>query len=307
MNYDTRYVDLVGKLRVYKQGGRRAPHKPLMLLIAIAKLLRGQKTIPFGEAESELRPLLEKYAPPVVGRHQPGLPYWHLQTDEVWEIPGGEVFPRQAGGFPQMAALRSSSGHLLPSFADALESSPELVRTIVNTLLEDHFAPSIYDDILDAIGLETPVQSDEEDRLGAIPGVQRRDPRFRQAVLRAYEHRCAVTGFRASLGGTYFGCEAAHVRWHAYEGPDTVDNGFAVEPTLHKLFDAGAWTLTDNRRILVSAKLTGTDSTVTRVRDLHGEPLQQPLPGEPQISVDYIRWHRDPELGGVFRYPGLPL
>ena len=103
------------------------------------------------------------------------------------------------------------------------------------------------------------------------------------------------------------GCEAAHVQWHAYEGPDSVENGFVLEPTLHKLFDAGAWPLTDDRRVLVSADLTGTDSTVERVRGLHGDPLRPPLPGEAEISVEYIRWHREPDLGGVFRHPALPL
>ena len=111
----------------------------------------------------------------------------------------------------------------------------------------------------------------------------------------------------AALGGLYFGCEAAHVQWHAYDGPDSVDNGFAVEPTLHELFDAGAWTLTDDRKILVSADLTGTETAVIRVRSLHGEWLRPPLSGELEISVAYIRWHRESDQGCVFRHPALPL
>ena len=97
------------------------------------------------------------------------------------------------------------------------------------------------------------------------------------------------------------------MKWHAYNGPDTVTNGFAVAPTLHKLFDAGAWTLTDDRRILVSSEFTGTDTAVEKVRSLHGKPIRAPLPGEPNISIEYIKWHREPDLGGVFRLPALPL
>jgi putative restriction endonuclease len=126
-------------------------------------------------------------------------------------------------------------------------------------------------------------------------------------VLRAYEYRCAASGFRVALGGSYFGCEAAHVRWHACDGPDTVDNGLSLEPTLHKLFDAGAWSLTDDRRIIVSKELTGNDSVVARIRNLHGKPLADPLPGEPRIAVPFIRWHREKGHGGVFRSPALPL
>ncbi|MDJ0909809.1 MAG: HNH endonuclease [Woeseiaceae bacterium] len=136
---------------------------------------------------------------------------------------------------------------------------------------------------------------------------RRRDPAFRERVLRAYEHQCAVTGFRAALGGSFFGCEAAHVRWHACQGPDTVDNGICVEPTLHKLLDAGAWSLTDDRRILVSSDFTGSSSAISRLRDLHGQPLRTPLTDEDRLSVEYIQWHREPDLGGVFRGPHLPL
>ena len=97
------------------------------------------------------------------------------------------------------------------------------------------------------------------------------------------------------------------MRWHAYDGPDTVANGLAIEPTLHKLFDAGAWSLTDDRRVLVSAELTGTDATVERIRGLHGQPLRAPLAGEAEVDIGFLRWHREADQGGVFRLPALPM
>lgn len=71
-------------------------------------------------------------------------------------------------------------------------------------------------------------------------------------------------------------------------------------------FDAGAWTLTDDRRSLVSADLTGPDETIDRIRSFHGESIRSPLAGTPPVSVEYIRWHRESDLGGVFRHPALP-
>lgn len=304
------YLERVRKLNVNRSGERRAPHKPLLLLIAIARLLRGERELPFKEVESTLKPLLISYAPPVKARHQPELPYWHLRSDGLWDIPDADRLPLQAGGFPRMAALRASAGYLTSDFAEALLAHPDLAQAIIRILLDDHFPESLHEDILASVGLEWPESTDMD---GVADGdrvtytARRRDPKFRQEVLRAYEHRCAVTGFQIALGGSYFGCEAAHVQWHAYGGPDSVDNGFAVEPTLHKLFDAGAWTLTDERRVLVSAELTGADATVQRIRGLHGEVLRAPLSGAPGVSVEYIRWHREIDLGGVFKHPALPL
>lgn len=300
-------LERIRTLNVNRSGDRRAPHKPLLLLVAIAKLLQGERELSFGEVESLLRPLLNAYAPPVQSRHQPELPYWFLRSDRLWEIPGDTNLPLQQGGFPQMAGLRATSGHLPEVYANALLSSKSLVNTVVQMILDGHFPESLHEDILAAVGLTSLTAegvAEEQDPYGIV---RRRDPRFRELVLRAYEHRCAVTGFQAALGGSYFGCEAAHVKWHAYEGPDTVENGLAMEPTLHKLFDAGAWSLTDDRRVLVSADFTGSDEAVAKIRSLHGRPLREPQPGMPLVSIEYIRWHREKELGGVFRQPALQL
>lgn len=300
-------LERIKALNVYRSGDRRAPHKPLLLLVAIAKLLEGKTELGFNEVEMLLRPLLNAYAPPVRARHQPELPYWHLQSDKLWEIEGVSQLQRQASGFPRISALRESSGHIPLHFAKLLLEDSVLRGKIIRLILETHFPESLHDDILAAIGIQPLSESYCAEDAEPFVTSRRRDPRFRDDVLRAYEHRCAITGFQAALGGSFFGCEAAHVRWFAYDGPDALDNGLAMEPTLHKLFDAGAWSLTDDRRVLVSAEFTGSDEAIFRLRSLHGRPIRQPLPGQPKVSVRYIQWHREREKGGVFREPALPL
>ena len=294
-------------LNVNRSGDRRAPHKPLLLLVAIANLLEGKSELAFNQVERLLRPLLNAYAPPVRSRHQPELPYWHLQTDKLWEVDGAAELQRQAGGFPRIPALRKSSGHIPPKFAKALLEDRHLRENVIHLILETHFPESLHEDILVAVGLESTQKSYCAEDLLPYGTARRRDPRFRENVLRAYEQRCAITGFQAMLGGSCFGCEAAHVMWFACEGPDTLDNGLAMEPTLHKLFDAGAWSLTDDRRVVVSAEFAGSDEALLRLRSLHGRPIRQPLPGAPQVSIQYIQWHRDRNKGGVFREPALPI
>jgi putative restriction endonuclease len=301
-------IDRIERLNTYRRGDRRAPHKPLLLLVAMARLQRGQQLLTFGEVEQGLGPLLRAYAPPVAGRHQPELPYWHLQSDGLWTVRNSERLERQAGGFPKMSALRKSEAGFPDGVARSLLGEPGLIEEITQLLLDKHFPPSMHEDIVSAVGLAASEAPGQVRDSTLPPATQRiRDPVFRQRVLRAYEHRCAVTGFRAALGGSFFGCEAGHVMWHAYGGPDAVDNGIAMEPTIHKLFDAGAWTLTDDRRVLVSADFTGSEQAVARLREQHGKPLREPIGGEPPVAREYIRWHRDPSLGGVFRGPAMSL
>ena len=306
-----RLLQRIRALRTYRQGERRAPHKPLLLLFAISRLQRGVRKISFSDVEQALSPLLNAYAPPVKGRHQPALPYWHLTTDGLWTVDDANQLDRQATGFPTMAALRNTTAGFTKEVADQLANNAALMRAVVRQLLDEHFAPSTHDDILNALGLETEAVGLENAELVAEASFdyvdRKRSSTFRSEVLRAYEFRCAFSGFRAALNGSYFGCEAAHVQWHSHSGPDRLSNGIALEPTIHKLFDVGAWSLTDDRRIIVSAHFTGSDESVERVRGRHGQPLRSPLPGEPMLDPQYIKWHREPSLGGVFRAPALSL
>ncbi len=299
-------LERIHSLRTFRQGERRAPHKPLLILFAIAQLQRGNRSLPFESVKEALDPLLMAYAPPVKRRHQPELPYWHLMTDGLWIVDNADQLQRQASGFPTSAALRSSSAGFPTEIAGQLENDEQLVNSIVRQILFEHFPESTHDEIMNAVGLS--FASDFVAEKPAEYSVsRRRDPNFRGNILRAYEFRCAFSGFRAALNGSFHGCEAAHVRWHAYDGPDDVSNGLALEPTIHALFDIGAWSLTNDHRIIVSSHLTGTDETVERIRGRHGQPLRSPIPGEPNLNPSYIEWHREPDLGGVFRTPGLSL
>ena len=303
----TSLLEKISNLRINVSGDRRAPHKPLLLLYALGQLRLGRKQLTFNEVKSALDPLLVAYAPPVRNRHQPELPYWHLATDGLWSVHDVDSLDRQASGFPTMKALRESTAQLSEEFAKQLECDPDFYFRVVQSLLDQHFASSTHDDILNAVGIEASIDKLDAEKTTELQTKRRRNPQFREEVLRAYEHRCAFSGFQAALCGTYLGCEAAHVQWHSYAGPDNVANGIALEPTIHKLFDIGAWSMTDDRRIIVSEHFTGSDPTIERIRGQHGKMLRLPLPGTPQVSPEFIKWHREPDLGGVFRQPALPL
>ncbi len=190
-----------------------------------------------------------------------------------------------------------------------LTSDHELLAEVVRELLGDHFPSSLHDELRSVTGLDCaddcPAELSSDAAVFTTHLRRTRDPEFRRLVLQAYEHRCAATGFRAALGKSYFGVQAAHVKWHALGGPDVVGNGLVLDPTMHMLLDRGAWSLTDDRRILVSAQFTGSDEAVERLRALHGKPLREPLPGCEPVRPEFVRWHREADKGGVFRLPAL--
>jgi putative restriction endonuclease len=49
---------------VWKRGDQRAPHKPLLVLYALAELERGERWVSFREVDEKLQSLLVEFGPP---------------------------------------------------------------------------------------------------------------------------------------------------------------------------------------------------------------------------------------------------
>jgi putative restriction endonuclease len=79
-------------------------------------------------------------------------------------------------------------------------------------------------------------------RVTSLANRIRRHATFRDAALRHFEHRCAVTGWKSPawkasrLSGLL---EAAHIKPLAHHGSDYIGNALVLTPTIHRMFDAG--------------------------------------------------------------------
>lgn len=293
---DHEVLDRFAGINVWKRGEERAPHKPLLILCALARLQRGEpRLVRFDELEEPLRNLLIDFGPSRKSFH-PDYPFWHLQSDGIWTIPQIEELKadleqrsRQNNPSKSLLVGVGAEGGFPPDLFDYLRLHPELVNRIAQQLLEDQWEPSYFEDILDAVGLPWVT----------VARQARRDPAFRNTILRIYEHRCAVCGYDGMLGNTDLGIEAAHVRWHAAGGSDTEDNGIALCSFHHKVFDRGAIGLDNTRRILISQHVRGSERIQELLLRHFGAQLRPPQSGQPVPAPLNIRWHRKE----VFREP----
>lgn len=229
-----KFDDLV----VWTSGDQRAPHKPLLILYALGRhQRRGSPDCPFAETSRDLTELLREFGPSRKSHH-PEYPFWRLQNDGVWTVTAdGKLTARKGNTDPKKSELlaQHARGGFAPKIRAALEADPGLVTEIATRLLDGHFPHSLHEDILAAVGLEPAMTTSVR---------RKRDPKFRQRVLTAYEYRCAVCGFDVRLGSVSVALDAAHVKWHQAGGPDTEDNGLALCSLHHKLLDLGAYTIT---------------------------------------------------------------
>jgi putative restriction endonuclease len=241
-------------LRRAQIGGKRAPHKPLLLLWLFGQFAAtGSARATYAEAASPVSQLINDFGPP--GR-SPGLerqraarPLVRLERDlrDLRDRHGKEMTP----DVPKTARWlldHGAVGRLRPDVTAVLAGRARLAA-VARLLLDQHFTPVLSEMICAVVGLDLPVLETPQSAQARL-----RRPRvsgFAEEVLRAYAYRCAMCGFDGRLGRNPVAIEAAHVRWHSQDGPDDLANALAMCSLHHALFDCGVLGLSPDLRITV--------------------------------------------------------
>ena len=280
-------LKLASKINVAKNGDKRSPHKPLLILLTLGRVqLDKARLATYAEIEEKLVRLLSDFGP-VSARKTPQLPFWHLKSDGFWEIPNPEGVLTTSGSI-SVVALRDNNvlGGFTSEAFELLKSEPQLIQQLADQILEAHFPPSLRQDVLDEVGL------DFEASL-STPAKQKvkRDPAFRKKIMEAYEHRCAVCDFSVRMENTPIALEAAHIKWFQVGGPDIETNGLALCSLHHKLLDRGAIAINEDLKIIVSEKANGHAGFQEWVLDFDGKQIRAPRNKIYRPNPDFLHWH----------------
>ena len=94
----------LGSLRQYQRHGKRSPHKPLLVLLALGRLAtRGSSEIPWSVAEARLAEFIAEFGPASgTGWAQSvAYPFTRLRADGIWvldqDVPMDLVGPLAVG------------------------------------------------------------------------------------------------------------------------------------------------------------------------------------------------------------------
>jgi putative restriction endonuclease len=277
-------------LKVAKDRKGVAPNKPLLVLAILDSVeagLVGMNGLVHKNAQLNLR--FRSYSPICAPRRgnaiDLNLPFRHLASDGVYT---------QVGKEERVVRLDPV---LLARFMD-----PRLRQEARRRIVATYFPPDERVALYAALGMPVP-SSDElaavrQDQAAYKAQLHRgRDARFKVSVISGYHFTCALTGYRLIASkSTYVPLEAAHIHAHSHRGPDSPDNGLALTPTAHRLFDAGLWTIDDNLRIHV-AKSDIAESILPggshfKLSNLHGSRIFIESKALLRPSAQHLAWHR---------------
>ncbi len=271
-------------LGIWVDGDRRAPHKPIMLLYALSQLQQGNDVLTYSKIYKPVENILRVVMPNKSYAHS-HYPYWYLKNDSIWHILNlDDLKFRKGKSEPLKSELKkyNTQAGFKTEVLELFHKQPDLIVKVAKMLLEAHFPDTLQEDVVSMLNIDL----EERDSVRR----KRRDPRFRNRVLVAYGYRCAVCGYSVRLDDTSIGLEAAHIKWHQAGGPDQENNGFSLCSLHHKLFDRGAFTVSQEYELRVSKYVNGPQAGEA-LQQFHEHSIKLPRDRHDYPLEEFLDWH----------------
>jgi len=281
------------RLRVDRARGDPAPHKPLLLLVALELAEQGQLPEDVLSLSPELAFRFLTFWNVVAHRRtQPPdvrLPFHYLQSDGFWS-----ALDENNKSSPDKRLTRYAA--LNEEFV-AFAKDPVLRDKARRILIEKYFQPAERVALYSLVGLHV---TDEKDSIAETidnavyyARQQGREARFRLTVVAAYDYACALTNYRLTTIDAGSIVDAAHIHQFADSRNNDARNGLALSKNAHWLFDQGLWTIADDYTVIVAiGQFTEQSPDQKALRDYHGQKIR--LPKDPVLWPNpiHLAWHR---------------
>lgn len=133
--------------------------------------------------------------------------------------------------------------------------------------------------------LAEPISSEEDGRVRELKAVflRRGQKAFRNALLKAYERGCAVTGCIVEDV-----LEAAHIIPYKGNETDRCDNGLLLRADIHTLFDLGLLWINEEMKVRIADALHSTE-----YGKLQGRKIRMPKAASLRPHPDHLAHHAE--------------
>jgi len=307
------YIKAFEKLRIDRAHGN-APHKPILLISILQMFQRGLINSSRIYITPELVALYRSnWSLLVTTNHDCrfALPFYHLTSDKFWKLlpkPGFE-------NILQLSASMRSFANLNAAVECAIidEELVEIMKDkisnylLIEILLNEYFLTSksnynnsvgqqhLFDEIEGKILHESAEeykreikdlmkQKNEEE-------IFLRGSLFKREIPRIYNNTCCISGMRIDSTISVSMVDACHIVPFSVSLDDTITNGIALCPNLHRAFDRGLIGIDETFRVIVSNSFKEDESSYS-IKRFENKEIN--LPRDPNYlpSADNFLWHR---------------
>ena len=309
------YLRRFQKLRVAssRQHGE-APYKPALLLAVLEGIgdgsIQGNRIEITPELIAAFKAICTDLSTsPLFTAANFALPFYHLRSEGFWHLhtwPGLEILLTRSGSVRSFRHLRDVVAYAALDTDFWLLLQAPTNRTALRQALLSRYFPQTQgryraragQEALDGIRRQMLEEPAARYRTHVAPADELdltvRSGVFKRVVLEAYDYTCAVSGLKllSTRSSPVPLLDACHIVPWAVSHDDTLPNGVALCPNLHRAFDRHLFWIDPDYRVRVAAgfgELSGGDYGVQR---FEGKALRLPeqrawWPGRENLAAQH--------------------
>ncbi len=312
----TYYSSLFENLRRdFKNGG--APHKPILLISLIQAFQQGlYKTTEITITPELVGLFKSNWNKLVTTNHQClfTLPFYHMNSEPFWNLEaniGCEIWVKSKSSMRSFANLTTAIKYAVidEELKEFLLNKSDS-KVLIQILLEKYFLATKEKFTLESnnyiLDIENQIIQDPEDtykkRLLQIrteldndafqEEVYVRSNVFKKEIPKVYNFTCCISGLRIDAVNNISMIDACHIIPFSESYNDTITNGVALSPTLHRAFDRGLISIDDDYKVLVNSSFIEVNRTPYNIKQFTGMRLLLPKNENLFPSLDSLRHHR---------------
>ena len=301
--------------RDMKKGG--APHKPILLLSVIRMFENGVFTNNQIYVLPELVASFKaNWSKLVTTNHYPifALPFYHMSSEPFWKlIPNvgcekwieSKSSMRSLGNLTmavQFALIDNELVNLLlvPESRDILKISildkyfPNTKSNYGSNGNDDLPSASILHDNSEEYKRKIIELKNKVDENAFQEEIFIRGGLFKREVPKIYNNTCAISGLRlTAVTTTVSMIDACHIVPFSESYDDTLTNGIALCPNLHRAFDRGLISFSDNYTVLINKNFVEDKNSVFNISQFEGKQIILPYSEELYPALENLHKHRN--------------
>lgn len=289
----------------------RAPHKPFLLLSVFDLIATGGIADNFITPSFELSDLFVGYWSRIMPPGTTGLmylPFYHLATSGFWHlIPQPGMLDERGRSIKSIKRfLYFYQGAKFNDDLFLLLKDESFQKKLRSVLIETYFASDVqlalteqsiihwessrYSD--DILGTNEPLIPYERITTDKSIKDKIRSQGFRKAIVKLYEHRCALCGLRMLTPEGHTIVEAAHIiPWSASQN-DQPQNGMALCRLCHWFFDEGLMGVGQHYEVLISPVVRQDGNYPGHIETMIGREILKPAKETFWPGLGYLEIHR---------------
>jgi putative restriction endonuclease len=298
-----------------KRGGTNyglAPHKPILLLSIIELIEKGYVTDNRVFVDAQLvGTFKENWLLLVNTAHQEDFtqPFFYLQNERAegqsyWflqPMPGCQINAH----IKSVSVLASVCQYGKLATDLWLLLTDNVSRTYLKQVLLDTYFEATKNNLLTAKRQGKGYLNDQtsdllEEPLAKLTRISKyteedifvRNGLFKRLVPKLYHQQCSFTGMNLSTTFKYNFVDACHIVPFSRTQNDSVTNGIALCPNMHRAFDRGLISIDQDYRILVSRHLTEDKNHPYALNALKGKKIILPQHQNHYPTQEALAWHR---------------